>query len=273
MLVFVPTPIGNLEDISLRSLNMLKECDVILCEDTRVTSRLLYLLQQKDLLPLRHVRLIAVHSHNELDVVNRLGKDFFNQLVVYLSDAGMPCISDPGSLLVRYAQENQIPYTILPGANAALTTFAASGFASKSFLFYGFLPHKAMQKERELSRLLSLDVPVVCYESPHRLVQTLTMLETLNAGEVFVAKEVSKRFEAYFRGDIPRVVEQIGKRIRGEWSIVLNPVMQNITQQCSLDEIADLLPPKVLAKIKARLSGRCVQECYDEMHSPKEDIK
>lgn len=263
MLVFLPTPIGNLEDMSLRALRALNECDTILCEDTRVAASLLLLLQKRALLQKRHVRLVSVHAHNEEDFVRNLAPDFFAQNVVYLSDAGLPCVSDPGAALVRYAQQNGIAYTVLPGANAALCAFVASGMGSKEFHFYGFLPHKRQQKEQELAKLLATGGVVVCYESPHRLIQTLEILVSLGIDDVFAAKEMSKQFESYYRASPAALLAQI-KQPRGEWTLVLN-LKKSAQKEWNLSEFQDLLPPKVLAKVQARMSGRSVRECYDSL--------
>lgn len=250
--------------MSLRALRALNECDTILCEDTRVTSNLLLLLQKRALLQKRHVPILSVHAHNEETFVQNLTPEFFAQNVVYVSDAGLPCVSDPGATLVRYAQQNGIAYTVLPGANAALCAFVASGMSSKEFHFYGFLPHKKQQKERELAKLMTTGGVVVCYESPHRLIQTLEILDCLGIDDVFAAKEMSKQFESYYRASPAILLERI-KQPRGEWTLVLN-LKKSTQKEWNLAEFQDLLPPKILAKVQARISGRTVQECYDSLH-------
>ncbi len=250
--------------MSLRALRALDECDTILCEDTRVTANLLLLLQKRALLQKRHVPIFSVHAHNEETFVQNLTPEFFMQNVVYMSDAGLPCVSDPGAALVRYAQQNGIAYTVLPGANAALCAFVASGMSSKEFHFYGFLPHKKQQKERELAKLMTTGGVVVCYESPHRLIQTLEILDCLGIDDVFAAKEMSKQFESYYRASPAILLERI-KQPRGEWTLVLN-LKKSTQKEWNLSEFQDLLPPKILAKVQARMSGRTVQECYDSLH-------
>lgn len=250
--------------MSLRALRALDECDTILCEDTRVTANLLLLLQKRALLQKRHVPIFSVHAHNEETFVQNLTPEFFAQNVVYMSDAGLPCVSDPGAALVRYAQQNGIAYTVLPGANAALCAFVASGMSSKEFHFYGFLPHKKQQKEQELAKLMTTGGVVVCYESPHRLIQTLEILDCLGIDDVFAAKEMSKQFESYYRASPAMLLERI-KQPRGEWTLVLN-LKKSTQKEWNLSEFQDLLPPKILAKVQARMSGRTVQECYDSLH-------
>ena len=142
MLTLVPTPIGNLSDISKRAIEALNEADIVFCEDTRVTKKLLSLLQI-DL----NKTFIAMHSHNENEIISKIDVSIFDKNVVYVSDAGMPGISDPGSKLIQFAQENNIKYDVIPGANALLTAFVASGFEGE-FTFFGFLPHKGKDREK-----------------------------------------------------------------------------------------------------------------------------
>ncbi len=118
MLCLVPTPIGNLEDISIRSLRILKEAELIFCEDTRVTKKLLTLLGEKNNLDFSNKEFKSFHSHNENHILQSLTKETFSKNVVYVSDAGMPCVSDPGATLVDYCIKNQIPYDVLPGLDA-----------------------------------------------------------------------------------------------------------------------------------------------------------
>ena len=143
MLTLVPTPIGNIGDITLRAMEALGSADTLLCEDTRVTKKLIQILKERyNLTCKENQEFISLHSHNEHHFVQNLSPDFFEKNVVYASDAGMPGISDPGAVLVRYCIENKISYDVLPGANAVLTSYVASGFNETSFLFFGFLPHK-----------------------------------------------------------------------------------------------------------------------------------
>ena len=132
MLYFLPTPIGNLKDFTLRGLEILSKADVIICEDTRVCKSLLHLIKEKLNTPNKAKEILSLHTHNEKEFTKNLAQlDFENQIIVYLSDAGMPSISDPGSFLVRFAQNENLNYEVLPGAHAALTAFVASGFSEK----------------------------------------------------------------------------------------------------------------------------------------------
>ena len=143
MLSLVPTPIGNIGDISLRAIELLSEADTLLCEDTRVTKKLIHILKERyNTVFKENQTFISLHSHNEKEFIKDLEPSFFDKNVVYASDAGMAGISDPGQILVKYAQENNVKYDVLPGANAVLTAFVASGFVETKMLFWGFLPHK-----------------------------------------------------------------------------------------------------------------------------------
>ncbi|HBD8855424.1 TPA: 16S rRNA (cytidine(1402)-2'-O)-methyltransferase, partial [Campylobacter jejuni] len=142
MLYFIPTPIGNLSDISFRALELLKTCDLVFCEDTRVSRSLISLLNTKFHTDIHISKFIALHSHNEKEVLASIDLKIFEKNVAYLSDAGMPGISDPGKALVEFAQENNIAYEILPGANAALVALVSSAFCQKEFIFIGFLANK-----------------------------------------------------------------------------------------------------------------------------------
>ena len=133
MLTLVPTPIGNLSDISKRAVEALDEADIIFCEDTRVTKKLLNLLQ----ISYSNKTFYSMHSHNENQIISKLNTEIFNQKVVYVSDAGMPGISDPGAKLIQFCQKYNLEYDVLPGANAVLTAFVASGFEG-DFTFFGF---------------------------------------------------------------------------------------------------------------------------------------
>jgi 16S rRNA (cytidine1402-2'-O)-methyltransferase len=194
-LCLVPTPIGNLEDITLRSLRILRECDQIYAEDTRVTKKLLSHFEiSKPVYPF--------HAHNEhkalTGVIQTIER---SELTVLVSDAGTPGISDPGFLLVRACIEQGIKVECLPGPTAFVPALVASGFPSDKFVFEGFLPHKKGRQTR-LLKLAEEDRTIVLYESPHRLVKCLEQIEEFMNPErrVCVVREISKLFEEFKRG-------------------------------------------------------------------------
>jgi 16S rRNA (cytidine1402-2'-O)-methyltransferase len=199
-LCIVPTPIGNLEDITLRAIRVLKECDVIFAEDTRVTKKLLAHLEiSKTVLPF--------HAHNEHKAlkatIDRINE---NTLSVLVSDAGTPGISDPGFLLARECVNEGIALECLPGPTAFVPALVASGFPCDKFVFEGFLPHKKGRQTR-LTKLAEEERTVVLYESPHRLVKCLSQLEEFFGinRNVCVVREISKFYEEYKRGTTQEV--------------------------------------------------------------------
>ena len=163
ILYIVPTPIGNLDDMTFRAVATLKEADLILAEDTRHTQKLLNHFSI-------HNRLLSFHEHNTLSrMAEVIEKLLAGEKLALVSDAGMPAISDPGYELVREAIQEDIPVIVLPGANAALCALVGSGLPTDEFFFYGFLPRKKQEKRRELERLGGLTSTVILYESPFRV--------------------------------------------------------------------------------------------------------
>jgi len=268
MLTLVPTPIGNLEDISSRALKALQSAELFFCEDTRVTKRLTNLLASKYNLTFPDVTYQSFHHHNEQKVLKSLDKNLLiDKNVVYVSDAGMPCVSDPGSTLVEYCIQNDISYDVLPGANAVLTAFAMSGFDATEFTFFGFLPHKGKERHEKLVKLLSSEFLPILYESPHRL---LKLLEELSNAEpqrvIFLAKELTKLHQKTYKKTSKELYEEFkNTNIRGEWVVVI----QNRTTSGSNLELSDIseldLPPKQKAKLISKLTGRKTKEVYQEL--------
>ena len=201
-LCIVPTPIGNLEDITLRALRMFKECDLILAEDTRVTKKLLSHFEiSKQVLPF--------HAHNEHRFLEKTIELIAqNETCVLVSDAGTPGISDPGFLLARECVARAIEVECLPGPTAFVPALVASGFPCDRFVFEGFLPHKK-GRQTKLTRLGQEDRTVILYESPHRLIKCLEQIcEFIGPDRnVCVVRELSKFFEEYKRGTAAAVLE------------------------------------------------------------------
>lgn len=220
MLYLVPTPIGNLKDITFRALETLKEAEIILAEDTRVTGKL---LQHYGIsTPTR-----AYHAHNEHKatpgIIDQLKK---GKPMALVTDAGTPAISDPGFLLVRACTENGIPVVPLPGPTALIAALAASGIPSDRFHFEGFLPAKKGRNKR-LQFLETYPFTIVLYESPYRLLKTLSDLGELfqNKRRICVAKEISKVYESFVTDYPDRLLEMYegeGK-IKGEFVLIIAP--------------------------------------------------
>ncbi|WP_310438849.1 16S rRNA (cytidine(1402)-2'-O)-methyltransferase [Sulfuricurvum sp.] len=266
MLSLVPTPIGNISDISLRSLDVLSTANTILCEDTRVTKKLIHLLKERHNLTTSEPHFLSLHSHNEAEFISKLTPDFFDQNVVYVSDAGMPGISDPGQMLVRYCLDKGIAYDILPGANAALTAFVASGFVETKMLFFGFLPHKGNDRSTALQEALFNGYTTILYESPKRLDKLLIELSVaVPDRKIFLAKELTKRYQRFYRGVASELIPQMEKEIRGEWVVVIEA---SETQGSSLNEqdiLALDIPKKAASKLIAKITGENPKECYTRL--------
>ncbi len=218
VLYIVATPIGNLEDVSVRALRILKEVDRIACEDTRHTGKLLvhYGISKP---------LVSCHEHNEgersRELVERLAA---GESVALVSDAGTPLVSDPGYRLVCAAIEAGLPVVPIPGVSAVTAALAASGLATDSFRFLGFLPSKKRQRRSLFEGLAAETATVVFFEAPHRILETLTDLEEiLPAHPIVLARELTKIHEEFLRGraaDLRRTLEQRG-RVKGEFTLLI----------------------------------------------------
>ncbi len=266
MLYFVPTPIGNIGDITLRALDVLASADTILCEDTRVTKKLLLILKERYQLQTSNPQFISLHSHNEYDFISKLEKEFFNKNVVYASDAGMPCISDPGQLLVNYCIENEIAYDVLPGANAVLTAFSASGFVETQMLFFGFLAHKGSERKEGLLGALYNGFTTVLYESPHRLQKLLEEIHQESPNrELFLAKELTKKYQTFYKGTASEVLKQLSDTIRGEWVVVIEKADARVNSLSENDILELDIPKKSAAKLIAKITGENIKMCYNRL--------
>tara|TARA_Y100000385_G_scaffold284441_1_gene342447 strand:- start:412 stop:1071 length:660 start_codon:yes stop_codon:yes gene_type:complete len=198
----VPTPIGNLADITYRAIDVLKSVDAILAEDTRQTKKLLdhYEISQK---------LIPYHQHNEHKITKSIIEQITNgDSLAVCSDAGMPGISDPGFLLIREAIQAEITVVTLPGAVAAIVGIVGSGLPCDTFVYEGYLPHKK-GKQTKILNLLHEKRTTIFYESPHRIVKTLQMIHELIGPErsIVIGRELTKKFEEYIRGNTTQLLE------------------------------------------------------------------
>lgn len=219
MLYLVPTPIGNLEDITLRAINVLKEVDVILAEDTRNTGVLLKHLGISK-------RLMAHHAHNEHQSVGgviKLLKE--GQQVALVSDAGSPGISDPGYLIVKSCLDNDLPVIALPGPTAFVPALTLSGFPTDTFVFEGFLPVKK-GRQTKLKELSTENRTIILYESPHRLIKTLQQIAEFFGVDraMVVAREISKLHEEYHRGSSQELIQYFElhpDKVRGEMVLII----------------------------------------------------
>ncbi|UJL46465.1 16S rRNA (cytidine(1402)-2'-O)-methyltransferase [Virgibacillus sp. NKC19-16] len=213
----VPTPIGNLEDITYRSLKILGSVSIIAAEDTRNTKNL---LNHFDIA----TPLISYHEHNKLAREGQLLERVENgESIAIVSDAGMPAISDPGYELVQAATSRDQSVVVLPGANAALCALVGSGLPPAEFYFYGFLPRKKKDKIEALHRLKATQATLLFYESPYRLKDTLNVMnEQLGNRQVVIARELTKRFEEYVRGSMEELISWAQENeLKGEFCVVV----------------------------------------------------
>lgn len=220
-LYLVPTPIGNLEDMTFRSIEVLKSVDVIFSEDTRVT---LVLLNHFDI----KKKLISLHDHNEdmvKDKVLSYLKD--NKNVAIVTDRGTPIVSDPGYKTVKYVSDNGYNVVGLPGACAFVPAFIVSGLPSEHFLFYGFLNSKDSKMREELNNLKNFENTIIFYEAPHRLIKCLqAILDVFGDRYVSISKEISKLHESVFRGNISDAIKSFDV-VKGEYVIVIDGFKRN----------------------------------------------
>jgi 16S rRNA (cytidine1402-2'-O)-methyltransferase len=211
-LVVVPTPIGNLEDITLRALRALREADLIACEDTRRTGRLLAHHGIKN-------DLVAYHEHNEARLAPELAERARDQKVALVSDAGMPLVSDPGYRLVSACIEAGVDVEVLPGPSAPITALVASGLPSDTVVFLGFLPRRGKERAHLLARLSEERSTFVLFESPHRLARTLEELPPHMP--VAVCRELTKLHEEVFRGTAEEAARRFSRGVKGEVVLVV----------------------------------------------------
>jgi len=271
MLAFVPTPIGNLGDISFRTIEVLKDGELILCEDTRITKKLISLLSQRLEIEFPQFEYISVHSHNEKDFLTNDNKILLQtKKCIYMSDAGMPCVSDPGSFLVDFCLKNNIEYDVLPGANAILTAYASSGFINNAttFTFFGFLPHKGTNRSDMLNKVMNSENLAILYESPHRLMKLIEEINEYDSTrEVFITKELTKKYQSRYKGTVQSVLSEIKTTtIRGEWVVIIKNIEslnRGIITENDINELK--LPPKQKAKILSKLTGKNVKDIYNNL--------
>jgi 16S rRNA (cytidine1402-2'-O)-methyltransferase len=217
MLYVVATPIGNLQDISLRALEILRSADLVAAEDTRHSANLLNHHSIR-------TRLISYHQHNEARRTVELMEHLVSgKTVALITDAGMPSISDPGHRLLRACIEKQVPYSVIPGPSAVLTALVGSGFESHPFFFGGFLPVKSGQRQKSLLNVAQMECTSVFFESPHRLLKTLeAAIEHLPDRRLCVARELTKKFEEYRIGSASELYAYYSQRPpKGEIALVI----------------------------------------------------
>lgn len=221
ILYLIPTPVGNMEDITIRAINVLKEVKVVFSEDTRVTRNLLnYLNIDK--------KLISLHEHNEEMVKDKVLEYLVDGYSVGLvTDRGTPIISDPGYKTVKYISDKGYNVVALPGANAFVPALIVSGISPQPFIFYGFLDSKDSKKKKELDKLKYSQETMIFYEAPHRIIKTLKlMLDIFGDRDISVSREISKKFESIYRGKISDLILNFGN-VKGEFVIIVSGYVDN----------------------------------------------
>lgn len=255
------TPIGNLDDVTLRVLAELREADLVLAEDTRHTRLLLD----------RHAiraTLLSFHEHNEAARVEEvLPRLVAGERIALVSDAGLPGLSDPGTRLVRAAREAGLDVTVLPGPSAAVTALVASGLGGTRFIFVGFIPRKEGERRALWDELAGWDGAVVAYESPRRLPATLRSLALRDAERpAAVCRELTKRFEEVVRGTAAELAERFAEPPKGEITLVLGPSVPRADTAEALRAVSDLVaagtPRRIAADVVARLTGTARNDLY-----------
>ena len=258
------TPIGNLEDVTLRVLAELAAADVVLCEDTRHTRGLFQ----------RHgidARLVSYHEHNEAQrTAELLPRLAGGERIALVSDAGMPGVSDPGARLVRAALDAGVEVTVLPGPSAVETALVASGLVSEQYRFLGFLPRGEKRLGELWAELAAWPWPAVAFESPQRLPATLRSLAAVAPDrEVAVCRELTKRFEEIARGTASELAERFSEPPKGEITLVLGPgAGPEVDDAPALEAVAELVaagvPRKQAAEIVSRLTGVARNRLYKQ---------
>lgn len=265
-LYLIPTPIGNMEDMTFRSINILKQVEVVFSEDTRVTSLLLKHFEINK-------KLISSHKYNEAenaDILLKYLKDGYD--VGLVSDRGTPVISDPGYELAKVAIDNGYNVVGLPGATALIPALIMSGIDPMPFMFYGFLNSKESKRQSELEQLRWVNATLIFYEAPHRIQKTLEdMYNILGNRKISISREISKKFEEVYRGTIEEVSKQMVD-IKGEIVIVVSPDKQIKTyDNLTIIEhihmyIKEGYSSKDAIKLVAKERGLSKNEVYQEYH-------
>ena len=266
-LYIVATPIGNLDDITFRAFEVLKSVDFVLAEDTRHSKKLLSHLDISK--PIR-----AFHEHNEREKTKAIISEIYSgKSIALISDAGTPLISDPGYFLVAQAKKEGLKVVPIPGPTALITALSASGLASDSFTFLGFLPSKQTARVKLLIGLVGRTETIIFYESPKRVLATLTDMQTIfgDSREVCLAKELTKAFETIHTGSIPNLIEYLTidqNHQKGEFVILISATnkIDLAEAEIQLDSLLPILCAEMgtskAAKIAAKITGIDKKKCY-----------
>lgn len=236
LLYLVATPIGNLSEMSPRAIETLQNADIIACEDTRVTGKLLSFFNIKK-------PLVSLREHNEISEAGKIiTRILAGEKVAYASDAGYPCISDPGAKLVQLALQNGINVSTVSGPNAGLNALVASGLDTTHFYFHGFLNAKESVARNELKEMVKRKETIILYEAPHRIMKTLNLLfEILGDRKACLARELTKQHEEFIRGLLSELVELDPTTLKGEMVLIIDGRKDEVKPDLNNEEIYQMV--------------------------------
>ncbi len=267
MFYFVSTPIGNLKDITLRAIEVLKQSDVIFCEDTRHSKKLLDYYGIKTKVDSFH----QFSGENKLEKIKELLNN--GKTVSYISDAGTPVISDPGYEIVKFLNENGIEFDVIPGATALIPALILSGFPPDTFFFGGFLGKKEGEIEKQLEKIKNMETTVIFYQSPLRVLKTLKIAEKINLNrKVAVVKELTKIHQKVVKGSIKELIEKISESEKGEFVLVFSPPIKKEKKEIPeylIKEynmlLKEKIEPKKAIKFLSKKYGIPSKKLYSEL--------
>jgi 16S rRNA (cytidine1402-2'-O)-methyltransferase len=275
-LYLIATPIGNLEDITLRAIETLKMVDLIACEDIRISKKLLANFGIKK-------KIISIHQHNEKDKTEFLINEMTNgKSVAYISDAGTPAVSDPGAFLVNQVLKLGLNVSPIPGPSSLVAAFSVSGIESTQFQFYGFLPNGSSKAKKLLKKIYNQPLPTIIFESPHRILKTLSLLRDIFGPnhEIFVARELTKIYETIYKDNVLSIIDRLEsypKEQKGEFVIILTSPVKKVEENDvlpineALKLLLEELPLNQSVKLISSIFKKNKKEVYNQALELKND--
>ena len=275
-LYLIATPIGNLEDITLRAIETLKMVDLIACEDIRISKKLLANFGIKK-------KIISIHQHNEKDKAEFLINEMTNgKSVAYISDAGTPAVSDPGAFLVNQVLKLGLNVSPIPGPSSLVAAFSVSGIESTQFQFYGFLPNGSSKAKKLLKKIYNQPLPTIIFESPHRILKTLSLLRDIFGPnhEIFVARELTKIYETIYKDNVLSIIDRLEsypKEQKGEFVIILTSPVKKVEENDvlpineALKLLLEELPLNQSVKLISSIFKKNKKEVYNQALELKND--
>ena len=275
-LYLIATPIGNLEDITLRAIETLKMVDLIACEDIRISKKLLANFGIKK-------KIISIHQHNEKDKTEFLINEMTNgKSVAYISDAGTPAVSDPGAFLVNQVLKLGLNVSPIPGPSSLVAAFSVSGIESTQFQFYGFLPNGSSKAKKLLKKIYNQPLPTIIFESPHRILKTLSLVRDIFGAnhEIFVARELTKIYETIYKDNVLSIIDRLEsypKEQKGEFVIILTSPVKKVEENDvlpineALKLLLEELPLNQSVKLISSIFKKNKKEVYNQALELKND--